>query len=102
MGILANLLQILLKFFEIVISWVIWLFQKIQAEGQAVVNSLVQTAAAAFPSLHWESIGGILNQINYVFPLGECLAMSAALFAIWVSCVAYRLFKSWLPLVSGS
>jgi len=98
---MTSLIGIIVGALRVLCDWFLWVFFKLQEEGQEVLRQLLETASAAFPTVNWTSVQDILNQINYVFPLGEAVAMSSALFGIWIICMIYRITKSWIPFIGS-
>lgn len=88
--------------FDRIADLVIWLFTKISALGMLVIGSLKGVMVTFVPSANLNAFDEYLAGINYFFPLTETVGYATALFGVWVTCLLYRLVKSWLPTVSGT
>lgn len=44
---------------------------------------------------------GIINSINYFFPLSELVSYSSIILTTWLLIIPYRIIKSWIPTVSS-
>lgn len=82
-------------------EWLFGIFGYIRGLGDSMIGSLISEMDARIPYLDVAFIQAELDKVNYFFPLSECLVYAAALFGLWVSVFAYRLVKSWIPLVGS-
>jgi len=80
-------------------GFVEWLVEFI---GDAISGLTASLVGLTMPSniVTSGSTGDWLATINTFFPLNEAFAYLVFLSGLWVACLGYRFFKSWLPSVS--
>lgn len=94
-GFLSPLADILKGFF-------FWFVNLFRAFGAAVLDTLPDIFA--FFGADQSAINvtlGLMENINYFFPLDECVTFGVILLSTWVYIIPYRLVKSWIPTVSS-
>ena len=86
---------------DVILGWLVNLFVYIRAAGDGMVAWVLSQGHSLMPSLNWGAYADRLAQVNYFFPLSECLAFAVLLWAAWGTMKLYRLIKSWVPTVSS-
>jgi len=96
-------LQLVLQWFlEKLGAWFLALFAQIRSVGESVLHGAMTALSSVFPTVSWSAMQTYLDQINYFFPLSECVSMGLVLFTVWFTVWSYRAVKSWIPTVSGT
>lgn len=82
-------------------EWFFDILAYLRSMGDQLLGTALVQCQSLIPTVNWSSVQDRLDQINYFFPLSECVAYATALFALWSLVMIYRIVKTWIPLVGS-
>lgn len=93
------------NWFSVLVLWlksfIMDFLAAMRAFGDVVLESSCEGIVELFPALDLTAATGLLDKINYFFPLSEAVTLCTVVFTVWISVWLYKAVKSWIPTVSS-